>query len=101
MGVLVIVTVESFSSMHMSMRLSEFFKTRICFYMKDTYAYIEAFDVIKVPVTPKKGVSGRGIAYYGDNILEFQTALVTESRNDYERQEKIMELLYKRNGDVC
>lgn len=101
LGVLVIVTVESFSSMHMSMRLSEFFKTRICFYMKDTYAYIEAFDVIKVPVTPKKGVSGRGIAYYGDNILEFQTALVTESRNDYERQEKIMELLYKRNGDVC
>lgn len=93
LGVIVIVTVESFSSMHISMRLAEFLKTRICFYMKDTYAYIEAFDVIQVPVLPKKGIAGRGIAYYGEKLLEFQTALVVKACNDYERQEKIIELL--------
>lgn len=93
LGVLVIMTVESFSSMHISMRLAEFLKTRICFHMKDTYAYIEAFDVIQVPVLPEKGIAGRGITYYGEKLLEFQTALVVAACNDYERQEKIIELL--------
>lgn len=93
LGVLVVISVESFSSMHISMRLSELFKTRICFYLKDTYAYTEVFDVVQIPVFPKKGVAGRGIAYCGDKLLEFQAALVTEAQNDYERQEKILKLL--------
>ena len=102
LGVIVMVTLESFSGMHISLRLSELFKTKICFYMKDTYAYTEAFDTMQIPVMPKKGVAGRGLAYYGENILEFQIALAVREKNDYERQEMIVKLLKKREGkDVC
>lgn len=102
LGVIVIVTVESFSGMHISLRLSELFKTKICFYMRDTYAYTEAFDIMQIPVLPKKGVAGRGLAYYGESILEFQTALAVRKENDYERQEMITELLKKQEKlDVC
>ena len=102
LGVVVMVTLESFSGMHISLRLSELFKTKICFYMKDTYAYTEAFDIMQIPVFPKKGVAGRGLAYYGESILEFQTALAVRKENDYERQEIITELLKKQEKlDVC
>ena len=89
LGVIIVISVESFSSMHISMRLSELFKTRICLYMKDSYAYAEAFDIIRCPILPKKGVAGRGVAYYRERILEFQTALVVKAENDYVRQEMI------------
>ena len=89
LGVIIVISVESFSSMHISMRLSELFKTKICLYMKDSYAYAEAFDIIRSPILPKKGVAGRGVAYYQERILEFQTALVVRAENDYVRQEII------------
>lgn len=95
LGILIIMTTDSFSSMRISMRLSELFKTKICFYMKDTYAYTEVFDVMKLPVLPQSGIPGRGIAYYGERILEFQTALAAEEQNDYKRQEKIKQILFQ------
>ena len=96
LGMLLNISVESFSSMCMPMRLAEFFKTKICFYMKDSYMYGEALDTMQVPVFPEKGIPGRGIAYYGKKILLFQTALAVKADNDYKRQEKIMHLLEKR-----
>lgn len=96
LGILIMMTTDSFSSMRIPMRLSELFKTKICFYMKDTYSYTEVFDVIKVPVLPQTGIPGRGIAYYGERILEFQTALAVEEQNDYKRQEKIKQILDKK-----
>ncbi len=92
-GILMVMTVDSFSSMCISMRLSEFFKTKICFYMKETYSYTEALNVMQIPVLPKQGIPGRGIAFYGERILEFQTALAVEEKNDYKRHEKIKEVL--------
>lgn len=96
LGILMIITVESFSGMNISMRLSDLLKTKICFYMKDTYSYAEAFNIIQIPVLPKKGIPGRGIAYYGERILEFQTALAVKEQNDYRRQEKIRQILDRR-----
>lgn len=56
--------------------------------MKDKYAYTEVFDVIQISVFPKAEIPGRGIAYYGERILEFQTALALNVHNDYERRER-------------
>ena len=43
---------------------------------------------------------GRGIAYYGERILEFQTALALNVHNDYERREKIKEVLNRGVADA-
>ena len=102
LGIKVMISVESFSGMYISMRTAEFFKTKICLYMKDKYAYTDVFDVIQISVFPKAEVPGRGIAYYGERILEFQTALALNVHNDYERQEKIKEVLTEGMADgIC
>lgn len=93
LGIKVMISVESFSGMYISMRIAELFKTKICLYMKDKYAYTEVLDVIQISVFPKAEIPGRGIAYYGERILEFQTALALNVHNDYERREKIKEVL--------
>ena len=96
LGIKVMISIESFSGMYISMRIAELFKTKICLYMKDKYAYTEVFDVIQISVFPKAEIPGRGIAYYGERILEFQTALALNVHNDYERREKIKEMLEKK-----
>lgn len=51
---------------------------------------------------PKAEIPGRGIAYYGERILEFQTALALNVHNDYERREKIKEVLNRGVADgIC
>ena len=93
LGILIIMTVDSFSGICISMRLSELFKTKICFYMKETYSYTEALNVMQIPVLPQQGIPGRGITFYGGKILEFQTALAVKEKNDYKRQERIKQML--------
>lgn len=102
LGIKVMISIEAFSGMYISMRIAELFKTKICLYMKDKYAYTEVFDALQIPVFPKADTPGRGIAYYGNRILEFQIALALNIHNDYERQEKIKELLSRRkSNDTC
>ena len=102
LGIKVMISIESFSGMYISMRIAELFKTKICLYMKDKYAYTEVFDVIQISVFPKAEIPGRGIAYYGERILEFQTALALNVHNDYERREKIKEVLNRGVADgIC
>ena len=48
---------------------------------------------MQIDVLPEGGVKGRGLAYYGTRILEYQTALAVEAENNYQRMEKI--------GAVC
>ena len=55
------ISIESFSGMYISMRIAELFKTKICLYMKDKYAYTEVFDVIQISVFPKAEIPGRGM----------------------------------------
>ena len=70
--------------------------------IRDRYAYTEVFDVIQISVFPKAEIPGRGIAYYGERILEFQTALALNVHNDYERREKIKEVLNRGVADgIC
>ena len=57
--------------------------------MQDKYAYGDYLHNMQIEVLPESGVKGRGLAYYGNRILEYQTALALEAENDYERMEKI------------
>ena len=47
---------------------------------------------MQISVMPEQGVKGRGLAYYGNRILEYQTAAAVEADNDYERMERIKEV---------
>ena len=60
------------------------------------------YDIGMTGAFPKAEIPGRGIAYYGERILEFQTALALNVHNDYERREKIKEVLNRGVADgIC
>jgi S-DNA-T family DNA segregation ATPase FtsK/SpoIIIE len=46
---------------------------------------------MQIQVMPEAGIKGRGLAYHGSKILEYQTALAVEAENDYQRMEIIKE----------
>lgn len=91
-GIYLIVTAAGFGSGELPGKMAENFRTTICLEMNDSMIYTEIMRKMHLDVYPEADVKGRGIAYVGDRILEFQTALCLKAESDYERSQKITEL---------
>ncbi len=70
-------------------RVAENIKTFITTEMADKYAYGDVMKTMAFDVIPEANIKGRGLAGYGNRILEYQTALACEAEDDYQRLEKI------------
>lgn len=70
-------------------RVAENIKTFITTEMADKYAYGDVMYTMSFDVIPESNVKGRGLAFYGNRILEYQTALACQADDDYQRIEKI------------
>ncbi len=88
-GIYLLVTAGGFSISEMPPRLAENFRTSICLEMQDVYAYGDVMRTVRVPVYPESNVKGRGLVYYEDRIIEFQTALACKGENNFERNDQI------------
>lgn len=73
-------------------RAAENIKTFLTTEMADKYAYGDVLHTIAFDVVPEANIKGRGLAYYGNRILEYQTALACEAEDDYQRIKKIDDL---------
>lgn len=86
-GVFLLVSAGGIGIQELPSRLAENFRTGLALEMPDVFAYSDVLHVVKPPVLPESKVKGRGLMYYGERILEFQTALAARaedgpSRND-------------------
>ena len=88
-GIYLVVTGGGFSSNEITPRIGENFSTVLTLALKDRFEYGDLLHNMQISVMPEQGVKGRGLAYYGNRILEYQTALPVAADNDYERIEKI------------
>lgn len=70
-------------------RVAENIKTFISTEMADKYAYADVMKTMAFDVIPEANIKGRGLAGYGNRILEYQTALACKAEDDYQRLEKI------------
>lgn len=70
-------------------RAAENIKTFITTEMADKYAYGDVMKTMAFDVVPESNIKGRGLAYYGNRILEYQVALACPAEDDYQRIEKI------------
>ena len=59
--------------------------------MSDFYQYSDIMRVVRVPIYPESNIKGRGLVYYGDKIIEFQTALACKGESIFERNTAIRE----------
>lgn len=91
-GIYLIVTSGGFGTSEIPSRFADYFRTTICLEMSNPYQYSDVMRVARVPIYPETNVKGRGLVFYGERIIEFQTAVPchgdnTLERNDYIREE--------------
>lgn len=91
-GIYLLLTGSAIGSADIPSRTAENIKTFICTEMADKYGYGDIMRTISFDVIPESNIKGRGLAYYGNRILEYQTALSCEAEDDYQRIKKIDEL---------
>lgn len=92
-GIYLSITGGSVAMADVPSRLAENIKQNICLEMQDKFAYGDILHTMHIEVLPEAGVKGRGLALWGNQILEYQTALALEASDDYQRIERI--------ADVC
>lgn len=88
-GIYMILTASGFGTNEIPNRVGENIKNVVCLEMADKYAYADALHTMKFSILPEANVKGRGLVSYGNQILEFQTALALRARDDYQRMERI------------
>ena len=88
-GIFLIVTAAGFGTSEIPSRLADNFRTTISLEMSDIYQYSDVMRVVRVPLYPESSVKGRGLVFYGEKIIEFQTALAAEGDSIGARNEKI------------
>ena len=88
-GIYLLITAGGFGTAEISSRLAENLRTTICLEMSDIYQYSDVMRIAKPPIFPESNIKGRGLVYYGEKIIEFQTALACEGESIFERNENI------------
>ena len=96
-GIFLVVSGAGFGMNDISSRVAENLQTVICLEMADKFAYGDVLHTMRIDVLPEVGIKGRGLAYYGTRLLEFQTALALEAEDDYQRMERISDVCEKMN----
>lgn len=90
-GIYLLVTAGGFGSGELSNRIAENFRTSICLSMSDRYQYASILRVMRTQICPEAGIKGRGLVCVDGDILEFQTALVFSTEDDFARMNIIEE----------
>ncbi len=88
-GIYLLVSGGGYSAAEITSRVGENMSTVLTLALKDKFEYGDLLHTTQISVLPESGVKGRGLAYYGNRILEYQTALAVTADNDYERMEGI------------
>lgn len=101
-GIYLIISGGGFGRTEIPNRVAENIMDTITLQLPDKFAYAEIMRTSQFDVIPEIGVKGRGLANFGNRILEFQTALAAEASDDYQRleiiQKKCRELNAAWNG---
>lgn len=90
-GIYLLVSAGGFGTTEIPTRLADNFRTTLSLEMSDFYQYSDIMRVVRVPIYPESNIKGRGLVYYGDKIIEFQTALACKGESIFERNTAIRE----------
>ncbi len=91
-GIFLVISGNGVGMNDITSRVFENVGTVLCLQLQDKYAYADLLHSNQIDVLPESGIKGRGLAFYGKQILEYQTALAVSAENDYQRMEVIREV---------
>ncbi|MBE5912021.1 type VII secretion protein EssC [Pseudobutyrivibrio sp.] len=82
-GLFIIATAGGISSSEIPNSVAQNFKSAICLELNNTYDYATYLRANRLKMRPESGVTGRGLVYVGDRVLEFQTAVPFYAENEF------------------
>lgn len=88
-GIFLLLSAGGFGMNEIPGRIGENLKTVLCLELPDKFAYADVLHTTQIQVMPETGIKGRGLTVFGNQVLEYQTALALEADDDYQRMEKI------------
>lgn len=88
-GIYLILGGAGFGTNEIPYRVAENVMNVIALQQTEKYAYGDLLRSMQFDFMPESGIKGRGLAYHGTRILEFQTALSLEAEDDYKRMEML------------
>ncbi len=94
-GIFLMMTAGGFGTAEIPSRLGENLRTTICLELTDKYQYSEALHCMHIDTLPEANIKGRGLAFVGESLLEFQTALSFAAADDFSRMTAIEQLADK------
>lgn len=84
-GIYLAITAAGFGINEIPSRIADNIRNTVCLEMGDKYKYMEILRAAHLGVLPETGIKGRGLVRVDDRILEFQTALSIDAKDDYNR----------------
>ena len=97
-GIFLLLSAGGFGMNEIPNRIAENMKTILCLELADKFAYGDVLHTTKIEIMPETGIKGRGLAVWGNRILEYQAALALKAADDYNRMERITDMCEKMNG---
>ena len=88
-GIYLVISAGGISGSEIPNSLAQNFRTIVCMELNNTYDYSNYMRKARMRIRPEGGIKGRGIAYVGERVLEFQTALAVSADNDQTLNDKI------------
>ena len=90
-GIFLLISSAGFGLAEIPSRIGDHIRTVISLEMGDKFKYMDVLRTTHIPVLPETNVKGRGLAFRGKSLLEFQTALALPAEDDFARSRKIRE----------
>ena len=97
-GIFLCITANGIGSGELSSKLADCLQGVFCLQMNDRYQYADILKVSRVSRLPEEGIKGRGLLSMHGEILEFQTAVALEAKDDYRRAEEIQNFCLKQQS---
>lgn len=88
-GMFLVVAGGGFGINDITARVAENINKVLCLSLQDKYVYGDYLHSMQFDIMPESGIRGRGLALNGKRILEYQTALSLEAKDDYQRLEML------------
>ena len=100
LGIFIIATALNVSSSEVPRRMCDCFKLCIPLRLKDKYEYKEALNIQGSDINVPEEVSGRGLIRIDTGVVEFQTYQTCKAKDDFERGDRLTEIVDKWNKDL-
>lgn len=84
-GIYLVLSSAGFGMAEIQSRIGDNIRTVISLEMSDKFKYMDVLRTTRLDIQPEPGIKGRGLAYIGNNLMEFQTAVACKAADDYQR----------------